>query len=85
LVAPLKKRGRSEEKVKNDYDGDWTRLTDMLRASVACDSEAELRAAVGRLDAAKLARPMKDRFAAPLPNGYRDVLTNVRLPGGDDC
>jgi hypothetical protein len=87
IVAPLKKRKRSEEKVTGDYGGDWTRLTDVLRASVACDSEPEMREAIRTLElsGAKYAREPKDRYAHPLRNGYRDFQANYVLPSGFIC
>jgi hypothetical protein len=84
LMAPLKSAKRSEEKVKADYDGDWSRLTDVVRASLAVDTFDELQQVLGKLrqSGLHLAKAPKDRFAKPLPVGYRDVLLNVTLPNG---
>lgn len=83
VPGPLKAERRSREKVETDYGGDWSRLLDILRASVAADSEDELRKLVETLKKNEtLARPPKDRIAEPLPNGYRDILANVVLPNG---
>jgi hypothetical protein len=87
VVAPIKARDRSEEKVTDDSGGDWTRLTDVLRASVACDSLDEVRRAISTIESAGLpyARPPKDRFEKPLKNGYRDFQANYVLPCGLVC
>jgi len=84
LYVPLKEEKRATEKVNDDYGGDWSQLTDMLRATVAADKERDLRAAIQELEAsgAVYARPPKDRLSNPLPNGYRDFLANYTLPNG---
>lgn len=84
IIAPLKSEKRSNEKVIEEYDGDWSRLVDILRASVADDKEREVREAIRRLEesGAVYARPPKDRFTNPLSNGYRDFLANYILPNG---
>lgn len=84
FIAPLKGRARSEEKVANDYGGDWSRLLDTVRCSIAVDSHDELKGVLEKLKAGglKLAKQPKDRFAKPIPCGYRDALLNVKLPNG---
>lgn len=84
LMAPLKSLKRSVEKVKADYHGDWSKLTDVVRASLAVDTFDELQGVLGKLrqSGLHLAKAPKDRFASPLPVGYRDVLLNVTLPNG---
>lgn len=88
LVAPNKKEKRAREKVKADYDGDWSRLMDPVRATVACDNLDQIRADSQRVldwvrDAGgNLARPPKDRFLEPAGSGYRDYMVNYRLPCG---
>lgn len=84
ILVPPKGEERATEKVNRDYSGDWSRLFDMLRASVAVDSLEDLYAAIEALEkaGAQYARKPKDRFKAPLPSGYRDFLANYNLPGG---
>jgi SPP1 gp7 family putative phage head morphogenesis protein len=84
LVPPIKGRERSEEKVNREYDGDWSRLLDIVRAAVACDSMGGLREISDRIDSdgnIEVER-VKDRFAQPLDNGYRDLLYSIQLPCG---
>lgn len=80
VLAPLKGQRRALEKTEGDYNGDWSQLLDVLRASVAVDSMDELYQLVEDLDW-DIVRS-KDRFQEPLPAGYRDYLINTRLPSG---
>jgi SPP1 gp7 family putative phage head morphogenesis protein len=88
VLAPQKGEERAEEKVKSDYDGDWSRLLDVVRAAVLTDSMQELRDAADQLlswveeSGGSLARLPKDRFKEPMANGYRDLLVNYRLSSG---
>jgi SPP1 gp7 family putative phage head morphogenesis protein len=87
ILAPIKREGRATEKVQADYEGDWSRLLDMVRSAVCCDSLDELRLAAGRLISvgAVTARLPKDRFKEPEATGYRDYLVNYVLPSGMIC
>lgn len=79
LIAPIKSEDRSREKVSKEYGGDWSSLVDIVRASIACDTMDQIRSVLAQLpDPVRV----KDRFAQPLLNGYRDVLVNLRLPCG---
>ena len=129
LTLPaLKGRARAEEKVKNDYNHNASRLVDVVRASIVCDAETQLAGvarALERLASRDDAEPisqlelpesenvealdglcekfrvsgfavvaanrlkktcprftvarLKNRFAAPLYNGYRDALYNIQI------
>lgn len=84
LIGPMKKRERTKEKVDSDYGGDWSRVGDVVRASVVLDSMDQLEDAMAELrkSGLKLARKPKDRFAKPTDAGYRDVMMNVEYPNG---
>lgn len=84
VIGPMKKRERAEEKVKSDYGGDWSRVGDLVRASVAVDSFDDIESTLDKLRASglKLARKPKDRFAHPTESGYRDLMLNVVYPNG---
>jgi hypothetical protein len=84
FIAPDKSQDRAAEKVRHDLQGDWSRLTDVVRASIAVKSVSQLRAAVAAVEAEGmvLAQKPKDRFVTPGPTGYRDLNTVVRLPSG---
>lgn len=84
FIAPLKGEERAAEKVESDYGGDWSKLLDVVRGSIAVDTHEQIREVVGKLTEAglKLAKQPKDRFHKPTPVGYRDLLMNVELPNG---
>ena len=84
FIAPLKGEKRAAEKVRDDYDGDWSKLCDVVRASVAVDTLEELHSTLHALKQSglQLAKPPKDRFSKPTDVGYRDCLLNVKFPNG---
>ena len=84
FIAPLKGEKRAAEKVEQDYGGDWSKLRDAVRCSIAVDTPEQLRATVDTLKkhGLDLAMRPKDRFHKPLPCGYRDLLLNVKMPNG---
>lgn len=84
FVGSLKGEQRAKQKVESEYDGDYSQLRDMVRATIAVSSMDEIRAAVAAVEAAglTLAQKPNDRFANPTPEGYRDLNTVVKLPNG---
>lgn len=83
-IGPLKGEKRSKEKVSADYGGDWSRLTDVVRASIAVDKVEDLHDVVGRLrkSGMKVVAQPKDRFQEPTEAGYRDLMFRVEYPNG---
>lgn len=84
VIGPLKKQDRAAGKVDADYGGDWSKLGDIVRATVAVDSMDQIEDVMEKLRASglKLARQPKDRFAKPTEAGYRDLMMNVVYPNG---
>lgn len=84
MIGPVKKRARVDEKVQAEYGGDYSRIVDLVRASVAVDSMDQLSNVIDKLKKSgmKLARKPKDRFAKPTEAGYRDLSLNVEYPNG---
>jgi SPP1 gp7 family putative phage head morphogenesis protein len=88
LVAPDKAEETASAKVESDYRGDWTKLLDPVRATVALDTVDELwdtydeftRIVEG--EGGSLARAPEDYFREPLGDGYRMLLANYTLPSG---
>jgi RNA polymerase sigma factor (sigma-70 family) len=78
-IAPLKSRERAAAKVQIDYDGDWSRIKDVVRATIwVRDVPAAFR----------MVRELQKRFGAPkrnitdvFPTGYRDALFNPVING----
>lgn len=84
FIAPLKGEKRAAQKVESDYGGDWSQLRDVVRCSIAVDTMEEVQSTLAKLkeNGLKLAMQPKDRFAKPVPVGYRDLLMNVEFPNG---
>ena len=84
LIGPMKTRESAERKTRDENDGDWTKLSDVVRASVAVDSIDQLHEVVGHLQdrGMTLAKLPSDRFATPLESGYRDLNLKVAYPNG---
>lgn len=84
FIAPIKGEKRAAEKVESDYGGDWSKLLDTVRCSLAVDSFDQVQSTLAALQKGgmRLARQPKDRFHKPLPVGYRDLLLNVTFPNG---
>lgn len=84
FIAPLKGEKRAKEKVEADYGGDWSQLRDIVRGTISVPSMDHVRQAIGHLKSAglELAQKPKNRFEKPTPEGYRDLMTFVKLPNG---
>jgi hypothetical protein len=83
LIPGLKTRERALEKVKGEYGGDPSRLTDLARSTVVFKRVKEVRAAIDAVKArAKNIVRLKDRFTNPTPSGYRDVNITFRASNG---
>lgn len=84
FIAPLKGEKRAQEKVEADYGGDWSQLRDIVRATISVPTMGSVKQALGHLREAgiELAQKPKDRFAKPTDEGYRDLMTIVKLPNG---
>lgn len=94
FIGPLKKKKRADEKVFGDYGGDWTKLNDVGRATVAVPTAMELPDA---LEAAKARAKelgwsvtnLKDRYTSggQFSKGetleqYADLSMLLRSPDG---
>jgi hypothetical protein len=85
FIAPTKGLTRATEKVMNDYGGDWSRLKDAARCTIAVDTIAQVQDVVAKLraDGMIVAQPAKDRYTdGPTKVGYRDVNMIIRAPNG---
>jgi len=84
FMGPLKGEKRAKEKVAQDYDGDWSQLRDMVRATIAVPGVTQIPKVLAELKAAgiELAQKPKNNLVKPLPGGYRDINMIMRLPNG---
>lgn len=83
MWAPgLKLRDRALQRIKVNFGGDARLITDLARASLKFTSLTELYHALEVLHRRADIVKIKDRFVEPFPNGYRDLLLNLRMPNG---
>lgn len=84
FIGSLKGEVRAREKADADYDGDYSKLCDIVRGTIAVATLDEARQALEHIKASglELAQRPKNRLAEPTETGYRDLLMVVKLPGG---
>lgn len=88
IIAPLKSEKRAAEKVEGKYQGDYSRLTDVVRGTIAVDKVHELPAALKAIDSEMgkrgwtLAQRPEDRISTPCAGGYRDAVLKYRNEKG---
>lgn len=84
FIAPLKGAKRAAEKCKADYGGDWSQLRDIVRGTISVPTMGHIKQAIEHMKAAglEIAQKPKNRFDKPTAEGYRDLMTFVKLPNG---
>lgn len=84
LIGPPKKRDRAQEKVDEKFDGDWSKMTDLVRSSIAVDTYEDMKNLVKKLKASglKLGSAPLNRFLNPTEAGYRDIKLDVEFENG---
>ena len=78
----LKGEARVREKAVNQFDGDFSRVIDVLAATLIFDSEAEILNAVEKLKLRDDVVWIGDRWNKPMDGGYRDFSINIRMSNG---
>ena len=81
-IAPLKRRERAEQKIQTDYEGDASKIKDILRASIIYKKYEQVESGLKQLQEDTKVVALKDRFAKPTPAGYRDALLNIQTKNG---
>eukprot|EP00957_Ditylum_brightwellii_P054245 4107936-Ditylum_brightwellii.AAC.1 len=79
-LAPLKSKERCKEKVKNEYNGDFFCVIDIVCPSIVVADEDQLITIDVVLQEQKVVW-LKNCFKEPLFNGYSDVLYNLQIYG----
>jgi hypothetical protein len=87
IIGGLKGEKRATEKVEGKLGGDWSRLTDVVRATVAVDGKDDIPLAVEaiRNNMEKHGYEcveIDNRMEYPTKDGYRDINTSWRSPDG---
>jgi SPP1 gp7 family putative phage head morphogenesis protein len=78
MLAPLKGVLRSLDKIENKYNGNASKLGDILRGTIAVSSPSEYERTITEV---KAHFTVIDVDQAPKPGGYRDV--NIKVDLGD--
>ena len=78
--AGVKSKQRAQEKIRAEFAGDNTRITDLARATIVADDVPSLVKAYEILNREATVVKVKNRFKKPAPSGYRDLNLLVRLP-----
>ena len=89
ILGPIKTRDSATRKVFDKYNGDFSRLTDVVRGTVVVSRYEEIGPAVAALqkeaeDAGWTVEngSAENKFITPTPAGYRDVSLLLRAPNG---
>ncbi|MBX3187551.1 MAG: hypothetical protein KF819_11075 [Labilithrix sp.] len=82
IPEQLKGRARATEKIAAEYGGDSSRVLDLARSTIEYKSLDDLYAGLEQLGERYEIVRVKDRFKAPTPEGYRDIMLNARMPNG---
>jgi hypothetical protein len=88
VIGGIKGMKRAAEKVNADYNGDWTKLSDVIRGTVGVENIADVPKAVEtvRNELVKrgwqLAQKPKNKFEQPTDAGYRDINLVFTTPDG---
>eukprot|EP01062_Namystynia_karyoxenos_P017778 TRINITY_DN16580_c0_g1_i1.p1 TRINITY_DN16580_c0_g1~~TRINITY_DN16580_c0_g1_i1.p1 ORF type:complete len:1079 (+),score=323.79 TRINITY_DN16580_c0_g1_i1:136-3237(+) len=84
--AAMKAPERSLQKTMEEYSGDYSRLCDIVRGSLVCETAAGVQVALRHLSTSPALRLLRVKnrldpaFDAEPSGGYRDVLVNCVLP-----
>lgn len=80
VFGGLKSEAKAHEKVNRDYDGDWSRLLDILRATVVMDTPECLYEALDEAEEKWELVRKQDKTHDPIAEPH--ILTNWALPCG---
>ena len=83
FIAPIKGRERSREKVMGKYQGDWRKLTDVVRGTISVNKLSDLENVAKSLTENGLEIvEFENKYREPTPAFYRDMKVAVKLPNG---
>ena len=84
VIGKIKSPERAREKVKSDFNGNWGKLTDGVRCSIAVDRVEDIPGVLNglRKSGCKISAPPKNRFEKRLKSGYGDCLLNMDFGNG---
>lgn len=79
LIVPIKSKNRIIEKAIVEYGGDITKVNDILRGSIISRVYDRIPNILEDIKENFEVVRIKNRFEKPGPDGYRDVLINIRI------
>ncbi|WP_428268294.1 hypothetical protein [Haliangium sp.] len=82
LPPGIKSRARAEEKATAWFGGDASKLTDLSRATIACNSMEDVNRVKAYVQENCDVVWVNDRFQEPTRSGYRDLSFNIRASNG---
>ena len=90
IVGGLKGQKRAAVKVARKYKGDWSQLTDVVRATVIVGSPEDFEDAMKGVREEAESRGWKvasfeDKYEDPKGVGYRDFKVSLQSPNGHQC
>ncbi len=81
-MGPVKEHGRALSKVNTDYGGDHRQIKDLVRGQFVVDTPEQVVALKKAILEEMDIDSMKDKFAEPTPQGYRDINAKIELENG---
>lgn len=78
----LKSKQRTLEKIEGEYRGKVEKVLDIAGSKVIYNSVEDLYNALNKFANEFDIVKFKDRIQNPLPNGYRDILMNIKMKNG---
>ena len=82
MIGPIKLRDKAEAKIRHDYGGDASRLTDIIRATIAYPDVHSMYEGLKNLERHFGIVVLRDNYRKTTNTGYADINTKVRLPNG---
>ena len=89
IVGPVKTSDSASRKVSAKYNGDFSRLTDVIRATIVVPKYAQIGPAMAAMKAELSQRGWsivegsgENKFVTPTSAGYRDVSMLIKAPNG---
>lgn len=84
-IADIKSPKRALEKIVGDYEGDASKIGDLVRGRIVADTPEQIqtiREYIAEHSDEIGIKEMKDRFAKPSETGFRDINAKIGLTNG---
>jgi hypothetical protein len=78
-VADIKNKKRAQEKLNGKYEGDISKLMDVVRCSFYCDTVEQVEKLGKQIEKQKKVLLKRDRIQTPNERGYRDLKYCIEI------